>query len=352
MANRPKLSVHPQATDTFIRIPRPQRVLDLSRPLVPTKSSLLEAHLQGESPTDTNTIGTKDASIPTTFDANKEPLQASFFPLQAINIKSSQKRPRDNLKSLENLGRFTQDTVEWAVQTRRGHSSLIMVKKLDRVVGIKEEKVLEQINHKNIIHLNYVLEDADSLFLGFEYCRVTLREILHVHLRLEELHLQYIARSIFGALIYLGGLGIVHHNVGLRTIRVVGHDLRVVLSGFDSATQNASMQYSNTDIVDLGFVLLDCMEGHPQSAEKKRVRYIEEQRAMNKVFGLSLPERWSGCKQLIDCLDDIFSENRPIDVKMLKPHQFFASQSQDAACLRPFVELVTLECYTQWVPGI
>lgn len=67
------------------------------------------------------------------------------------------------------------------------------------------------------------------------------------------------------------------------------------------------------DLEDLGLLLLDCME----VAGKRRARTavdVQKERATNKVFGLSEPERWSGSKKLVDFLDDLFgSSRRPVD---------------------------------------
>ena len=61
------------------------------------------------------------------------------------------------------------------------------------------------------------------------------------------------------------------------------------------------------------------MEGHAQTAEKRSYEYIQGQRSLNKVFGLTKPERWSGCKQLIDFLGDLFNNERSASTKIAKP---------------------------------
>lgn len=76
---------------------------------------------------------------------------------------------------------------------------------------------------------------------------------------------------------------------------------------------------SNTDFIDLGLVLLECMEGHPHSIDKRQLAFVKAQRALNRVFGLTQPERWSGCKQLIDFLDELFNEKRSALAKISKP---------------------------------
>ena len=75
----------------------------------------------------------------------------------------------------------------------------------------------------------------------------------------------------------------------------------------------------NQDLTDLGLVLLDCMEGHVLPAEKRQLDYIDRQRKHNKVFGLSKAELWSGSKQLIDFLDELFNKDRSSQSKFARP---------------------------------
>lgn len=63
-------------------------------------------------------------------------------------------------------------------------------------------------------------------------------------------------------------------------------------------------------------VLLACMEGTSRSFDAREVR---EQRAINKVFGLRDPEKWSGQKQLVDFVDDLFSRQRRASLKFTRP---------------------------------
>jgi hypothetical protein len=125
--------------------------------------------------------------------------------------------------------------------------------------------------------------------------------------------------------------------------------------------------FSNTDLLDLGFILLDCMEGRPIPAERRHCNLVRQRRKENKVFGLRNAERWSGSKQLIDFLDDIFGEDRPIQTKFNKPvssnlkndhfeifvsityqHRFISPKPDHQDCLRQYVELVALECFAQF----
>jgi len=57
----------------------------------------------------------------------------------------------------------------------------------------------------------------------------------------------------------------------------------------------------------------------PRPRRTRTADLIREERATNKVFGLNDPERWSGCKQLIDFVDDLFSLRRRPAVKLERP---------------------------------
>ena len=74
--------------------------------------------------------------------------------------------------------------------------------------------------------------------------------------------------------------------------------------------------------MDLGFVLLECMEGHALPPEKRNTTFISQQRAVNKVFGLTNAEQWSGCKDMIDFLDELLNSSKTAMSKYSKPVSF------------------------------
>jgi hypothetical protein len=67
------------------------------------------------------------------------------------------------------------------------------------------------------------------------------------------------------------------------------------------------------------------MEGHLLLAERRDFQLVKDQRRANKVFGLTNAEKWSGSKQLMDFLDDIFIEERPIHLKFHRPVSYTSS---------------------------
>jgi hypothetical protein len=61
------------------------------------------------------------------------------------------------------------------------------------------------------------------------------------------------------------------------------------------------------------------MEGRVLFGERRDQKLVQERRRSNKVFGLTSAEKWSGAKQLIDFLDDIFITDRSTFSKFTKP---------------------------------
>lgn len=74
----------------------------------------------------------------------------------------------------------------------------------------------------------------------------------------------------------------------------------------------------NSDFEQLGLLLLQCMDAQ-YAGKHTNVEYVRQQREIYKVFGLNWPELWSDAKQLMDFLDDLFSESKSATVKVEKP---------------------------------
>mgnify|MGYP007130456848 CR=1 FL=1 len=64
--------------------------------------------------------------------------------------------------------------------------------------------------------------------------------------------------------------------------------------------------------------MLDCMDGEPRGAGRDAA-HVREQRAGNRVFGMREAERWSGHKQLIDFLDELFNAEKSASTKLQRP---------------------------------
>jgi hypothetical protein len=65
------------------------------------------------------------------------------------------------------------------------------------------------------------------------------------------------------------------------------------------------------------------MEGHLLKAERRDRQLVQQQRKAYKVFGLINAETWSGSKQLMDFLDDIFSDDRTTSMKFIQAVSFY-----------------------------
>lgn len=91
-----------------------------------------------------------------------------------------------------------------------------------------------------------------------------------------------------------------------------------LLANFEAA-KSCDDASQNKDLVDLGLILLDCIEGHVLLLEKRQLDYINGQQQRNRVFGLSKAELWSRSKQLIDFLDELFNRDRSARMKFARP---------------------------------
>jgi hypothetical protein len=119
---------------------------------------------------------------------------------------------------------------------------------------------------------------------------------------------------------------------------------------------------TNSDLEDLGIVLLMCMD-----EGEHRIRTADEirkERAANRVFGLDNGERWSSSKRLLDFLDELFGIERKASAKFERPvghiskphlayadcrkHEFAAANPRNSGVLLPFTEVAALECFTLW----
>jgi hypothetical protein len=61
------------------------------------------------------------------------------------------------------------------------------------------------------------------------------------------------------------------------------------------------------------------MEGHAIQPERRNTASVQEQRRNKRVFGLNNAEYWSGSKQLIDFLDELFCQEKTAMTKFSRP---------------------------------
>jgi hypothetical protein len=196
---------HIDLEQAFVRLPRPQRVLDPAKLLVPTRSALLQAqvHANLRQHEKLSPMPPPPRPRPTT----PPPSSSIAAPTSnATLVESSASEPTirtledpidlHSLGPLITLGTLTQDNTEWSLRAQRGRKGLVMVKRVEYVKGLREKQVIGDLNHRHVAKLVHTFVDEDVLCLTIEYCRITLAEMLFVHLKMEEEQVHYIARSV------------------------------------------------------------------------------------------------------------------------------------------------------------
>lgn len=172
----------------FLRHPRPQ---DPSLP-VPTKAALLARSSIGK---------------PLPLSKLSQSVVGETSKSNAGSVLASQDEHSDRIttresfpsKELEKLGSLTQGTEQWIICSNKQRQfvlSMVMFKKTSRVTGQQELKVLKQLSHPGIAQLKYAFIEKESMYIGISYCRYTLMELLHVHLKFREPHIQWLAASV------------------------------------------------------------------------------------------------------------------------------------------------------------
>jgi serine/threonine protein kinase len=96
--------------------------------------------------------------------------------------------------AINRLGNLVQGEHQWHVGLSKG--KLTMLRKSELEAGRQLLEKVKLLAHPSISKLEDVFEDKTSLYFRFEYSRFTLEEILNVHLRLDESHIQMIACSV------------------------------------------------------------------------------------------------------------------------------------------------------------
>lgn len=116
----------------------------------------------------------------------------------AVKLKTSVRSTRVNFESTKHLGTLAQGPINWDVHvgSNKNHYQLFMVKHLAREEGVKAERIWPDLDHDNIAKMVERSWKDNILTLGIEYCRHTVRNILHIHLKLQETQVQFIARSV------------------------------------------------------------------------------------------------------------------------------------------------------------
>jgi hypothetical protein len=151
--------------EAFQRHPRPQ---------LPTKAALLErSRKPGEDRPHANpTTKTRDNEKSTSAVIHEDPWNA-----------------------MTRLGELIQGEQTWSVGVRLGR--LVMVKKVDAETGRKALEKAQLLGQSNLASIAEVFHHESVYYLGFDYLRITLEEVLNVHARLDESQIRVIATSVW-----------------------------------------------------------------------------------------------------------------------------------------------------------
>jgi hypothetical protein len=192
--------------NAFARLPRPQKVLELGKTRVPTKAALLRAadttRLSKNSESSILLPGKTEPSgghLSRSTNALETPMLTSPTSDRQSRTQSTEREEARllTLGSLITLGTLKQNNVKWILRAQQGRSGLIMVKTRKAQTASTEQDILKSLSHQHVAKLIHsTFHEDGSISLAIEYCRYTLAEILFVHLKLEDVQLQYIARSV------------------------------------------------------------------------------------------------------------------------------------------------------------
>ncbi|XTI92305.1 hypothetical protein V2W45_1246697, partial [Cenococcum geophilum] len=110
--------------------------------------------------------------------------------------------------------------------------------------------------------------EGEFLRISIKYCRFIFKEIIYIYIGLEEAQLQFITRLVFNALNYLRKLGILYYRVSLILIYISSQDSSIYYTNFNIANFKEAVKYApnvilNTNLEDLGFILLAYIKRRP-----------------------------------------------------------------------------------------
>lgn len=98
---------------------------------------------------------------------------------------------------LSPLGELSQGSLQFVLCMKRSNKADLIMMKRDSLMNIRGElEVLQSLSHPKIDNLISAFIHEDKIYLGFEYLRCTLEDLLHVHLPFEEPQLEIISSSV------------------------------------------------------------------------------------------------------------------------------------------------------------
>ena len=180
----------------FERHPRPQKAI-IRQSLIPTKRALAQASQISDVRSNTSppTLFTRPPSPPSSASL---PLPRPYTsPRSSHSLSLIQVQYKCPWSENHLLGTLVQGENEFLLCAPRSkHSDLTIFKKYTSQTGEKEAEHLQKLSHHNIIKLKQLCKYDGVWYLGFEFYQFTLEEVLHVHLDLEESHIQLISQSV------------------------------------------------------------------------------------------------------------------------------------------------------------
>ena len=72
-----------------------------------------------------------------------------------------------------------------------------MSRKLKKEYRLVKKEILRQVTHNNIIKIKQAFLKGKYLKIGVKYYQFTLKEIMHVYIRLKEIQLQFIIYLVY-----------------------------------------------------------------------------------------------------------------------------------------------------------
>ncbi|KAJ4293673.1 serine/threonine protein kinase, CMGC, CDC2/CDK sub [Kalmusia sp. IMI 367209] len=116
------------------------------------------------------------------------------------------------------------------------------------VTAIREIKLLQSLNHDNIVKLQEVMVEKNDCFMVFEYLSHDLTGLLsHLTFRLEDEHKKDLAKQLFEGLDYLHRRGVLHRDIKAANI-LVSNTGQLKLADFGLArfyAKRSKLDYTN-----------------------------------------------------------------------------------------------------------
>ncbi|KAL9047891.1 MAG: hypothetical protein Q9162_007922, partial [Coniocarpon cinnabarinum] len=192
---------------------------------------------------------------------------------------------------------------------------LIQFREYNLEAGKEERTLLETLRpDENIVQYLTSLKRGRSIFLGYEYCRFTLLEIIHV----------------LKAARFLAIAGCVTGRIALETLRFNrACQLKLFLDGKPRIEPTEA----------LALVLVDCVNQRPHVEEDDRdsISHMRQKHAQKQVFGVENGERVGNV--LVDFIEVLLQKSHDSDAP--RSHRLLR-ETPAAETMLPYIELASL----------